>query len=135
MAIYCPDCGQVLKTSSPAAATDKTCRRCSRPLGHKGSENPRYLERFFEVLFVGSVPIAIASLIVAVLLLVLSAVLLFPVQVDIWLAGVGLAPLSTGVKVFGVMLRLPEILLLGAGVTALFLLFRLPAIRRERGVF
>ncbi|MBU4459681.1 MAG: hypothetical protein KJ579_03855 [Verrucomicrobia bacterium] len=132
MAVYCPDCGNLLKIGAPAAG-DKDCSRCTRPLG-----DPRHVEREaaaekrFRVLFLDSVPHAIAAVLAGLILLTLAACLLFPVQTQQVLATLGISANGV-VRVLGIPLQGFEWMMIGAGTAAILLFLRLPASQRAVG--
>lgn len=83
-------------------------------------------------MFTGALPMAAAWVLAGLLLIALAACLAFPASVQHWLGALGL-PASAGGSGSEVPLRLVEILSIGIGLCALFLLFRLPARLRSHG--
>lgn len=132
MAVYCPDCGNVLKTGVPAKEHGE-CARCERPLGDPNHvEREDAVEKYFRVLFLNSVPLAIAAVLAGIILLTLAACLLFPVQTQHALSTLGIASDGAG-YLFGIPLHGFEWLMIGAGAMAILLFLRLPARQRAAG--
>lgn len=133
MAVYCPDCGSVLRNGAAAAKDDARCGRCERPLGDPNHvDTAPVVEKRFRLLFLDSVPFAIAAVLVGLILLILAACVLFPVQTQQGLATLGIH--TDGVaRVSGAPLRSLEWLMLAAGAASILLFLRLPARQRAAG--
>jgi hypothetical protein len=133
MSVYCPECGHVLENGSGLKKGSEPCVRCRRPLGDpRHVAKPPVVEKGFQDLFVNSIPLAVASVLAGILLIILALCVLFPVQTQQWLAHLGVSA-AGGPLLFGVPLRFMETLMVGAGICALILLLRLPARERSRG--
>lgn len=133
MSVYCPECGHQLQRATAREAGAVQCGQCLRPLADPNHEDrPAGVERGFRALFVDSIPMAIAWVLAGALLVALSLFLVFPVQVQGWLAGLGI-PLGAASVAGGVPLRWVEILMIAVGLCAIVVLFRLPARRRSQG--
>ncbi len=133
MSVYCPDCGHVLENGAGLRKDSPSCVRCRRPLGDpRHVAKPPIVEKGFQALFVNSIPLALASVLAGVLLIILALCVLFPVQTQQWLARFGVSD-DRGPLLLGVPLRFLETMMIGTGVGALILLFRLPARKRSQG--
>jgi hypothetical protein len=132
MAVYCPDCGNVLKTGA-AAADGEDCSRCKRPLGDPNwVDREAVTEKGFRLLFIDSLPLAIAAVLAGLILLTLAVCVVFPVQTQHGLAALGLTT-DGAVRLLGIRLQGFEWLMLAAGAAAMLLFFRLPARQRAKG--
>ena len=133
MSVYCPDCGNLLQNGASPKKGGAQCRRCLRPLGDRDYvERPSVVEKGFRALFVNSIPLAIASVLAGLILIVLALCVLFPVEIQHWLGRFGLTTEGEAL-VLGVPVRLMEALMITAGVCALIVLVRLPAGERAQG--
>lgn len=133
MAVYCPDCGNVLKTGAAAAANGEDCSLCKRPLGDPNwVDREAATEKGFRLLFVDSLPLAIAAVLAGLILLTLAVCLLFPVQTQHGLAALGIFA-DGAARVPGIRLQGFEWLMLAAGAASILLFFRLPARQRAKG--
>ena len=133
MSVYCPECGHQLQRATAREAGAVQCAQCLRPLADPTREDrPAAVERGFRVLFVDSIPMAIAWVLAGVLLIALSLFLVFPVQVQGWLDRLGIS-LGTAAGESGLPLRWVEFLMIAVGLCAIFILFRLPARRSSQG--
>lgn len=133
MSVYCPECGHLLQNGAGPDAGALSCARCLRPLGDPNhAPAPAPVERGLQILFTGSIPMAVAWVLSGALLVALAACLAFPVAIHQALAALGL-PVPDGGGASKIPLRLVEILSVGIGLCALFILVRLPARRRSQG--
>jgi hypothetical protein len=132
MAVYCPDCGNVLKTGESAAG-GADCSRCKRPLGDPNwVDREAATEKGFRLLFVDSLPLAIVAVLAGLILLTLAVCVLFPVHAQHGLAALGLTT-DGAVRFLGIHMQGFEWLMLAAGAAAILLFFRLPARQRAKG--
>jgi hypothetical protein len=90
------------------------------------------VEKHFRVLFLDSVPLAIAAILAGLILLTLAVCVAFPVQTQHGLAALGLTT-DGAVRLLGIRLQGFEWLMLAAGAAAMLLFFRLPARQRAKG--
>lgn len=124
MAVFCPQCGHVLKTSERSGAAKGLCRTCARPLGVHETPRRSVSEHILNVVFLRSVPGEIAFIVCGVLLFVLAMTVFFPVWAMRALNAMGLASWMN-FTIFAVRLDAVDTLMLLTGLSAMVFFIRL----------
>jgi uncharacterized paraquat-inducible protein A len=124
MAVFCPQCGHVLKTSERSGASKGLCRKCARPLGVHETPRRSLTEHILNVLFLRSIPYEVAFIVCGILLFILAMTVFFPVWAMRALNATGLAAWMN-VTIFAVRLDAVDTLMLLTGLSAMVFFIRL----------